>query len=65
LGIISKPLNELLKNNQFQWNEKAKVAFNQLKRALYTTPMLALPNFHSIFILEIDTCIVGLRAILS
>lgn len=43
-GIIRRPLTDLLKKEGFNWNDKAAIAFNQLKKALITTPILSLPN---------------------
>jgi hypothetical protein len=44
-GILAKPLSNLLKKNAFEWFEAAEQAFFQLKRAMVSTPGLALPNF--------------------
>lgn len=43
----------------------AWATFDQLKRALYEALMLALPNFHKVFVLEINVCAIGLGAVLS
>lgn len=42
--MILKPLTDQLKKNGFQWNEKTKIAFERLKRAMCTAPVLALPD---------------------
>ena len=44
-GIIAKPLTNLLRNKQFQWNPKAHTTFDELKIAMSHTPVLTLPNF--------------------
>ncbi|GJR90562.1 reverse transcriptase [Tanacetum coccineum] len=44
-AIISQPLTALLKKNAFKWNESAKMAYQQLKKAMMEAPVLALPNF--------------------
>ena len=61
-GIIAKPLTLLLKQKQFQWNEQANTAFHQLKQAMTTTPVPALPNFQAQFTVETDACSDGVGA---
>jgi Reverse transcriptase (RNA-dependent DNA polymerase)/RNase H-like domain found in reverse transcriptase/Integrase zinc binding domain len=63
-GIISKPLTMLLKKNSFEWNEVAENAFQELKKAMCQAPVLALPDFHQPFILEIDASATGMGAVL-
>lgn len=53
-GVISKPLTNLLKKYGFNWSEKANEAFEKLKVALTTAPMLILPNFSLPFMVETD-----------
>ncbi|KAL0446254.1 UNVERIFIED_CONTAM: Retrovirus-related Pol polyprotein from transposon.6 [Sesamum latifolium] len=63
-GIISKPLTELLRNDNFKWNDNATVAFEKLKQAITGAPVLALPDFTKIFVIEADACDKGVGAIL-
>jgi hypothetical protein len=61
---LAKPLTNLLKKKQFQWSEDAHLAFETLKQAMATTPVLALPNFIQHFIVETDACDNGLGGVL-
>lgn len=45
-GWISKPLTDLLKKEGFILNDKATMAFNKLKKALTSAPVLSLPKTH-------------------
>jgi hypothetical protein len=54
-GVISQPLNNLLKKGSlFLWTIVHEKAFQTLKHALMTTPVLALPDFSKPFIIETD-----------
>ncbi|OIT07640.1 putative mitochondrial protein, partial [Nicotiana attenuata] len=61
---ISKPLTDLLKKDGFIWSEKANEAFETLKTALTTALVLSLLDFSLTFIVETDSCNVGIRAVL-
>jgi hypothetical protein len=51
-GKIVSPLTTLLKKNSFTWTLVASQDFKTLNMAMYTTPVLALPDFTNKFVLE-------------
>lgn len=54
----------MLKKDAFEWSELAEQAFNTLKIAMATTPILALPNYDKEFIMECDASRVGIGIVL-
>jgi hypothetical protein len=51
---IASPLTTLLKKNSFTWTPATAQAFQTLKMTMFTTPVLALPDFTKTFVLECD-----------
>ena len=58
---IANPLNALTKNNvPFVWTVACAEAFDKLKRALVSAPILAYPNFREPFLLFVDASSTGI-----
>jgi hypothetical protein len=63
-GSLAAPLTELLKKNAFTWTDAATAAFNRLKTAVTTPPVLRLLDFTKTFTIECDASGTGLGAVL-
>ncbi|KAA0043304.1 Retrotransposable element Tf2 [Cucumis melo var. makuwa] len=53
-GNIATLLTKLLQKNGFHWCDDATIAFELLKQAMISVPVLSLPNFSLPFIIETD-----------
>ena len=63
---IAAPLNDLRKKGaKFVWGEKQQKAFETLKEAIISPPVLRMPDFSRQFILQTDASSVALGAVLS
>ena len=54
----------MLKKGEYQWHEEAQVAFQQLKKARQTAPVLGVPDFSKKFIVKMDASQQGIGAVL-
>ena len=55
-GKIAAPLTTLLKNDVLTWTHVTECAFDKLKQAMCTTPVLVMPDFSKPFTIESDAC---------
>ena len=63
---IASPLTNLTKKNQkFVWTEKCQNAFERLKEALVSAPVLAYPTREGKFVLDTDASATAIGAVLS
>uniref|UniRef100_A0A453RCQ9 Reverse transcriptase/retrotransposon-derived protein RNase H-like domain-containing protein n=1 Tax=Aegilops tauschii subsp. strangulata TaxID=200361 RepID=A0A453RCQ9_AEGTS len=63
-GTIATPLTALLTKDGFLWTPAATIAFEALKKALTTAPVLQLPDFAISFIVGCDASGSGFGAVL-
>lgn len=63
-GVIAAPLTKLLKKEGFKWSTDADSAFQTLKQALSSAPVLQLPDFECSFIVDCDASGSGFGAVL-
>lgn len=61
---IVAPLNQMIKKGEFEWTKESREAFEQLKNALMSPPMLAMRDFEEDFVLKCDASKVGIGAVL-
>lgn len=53
-GVISRPLTDTLKRDNFKWNLEAVEAFQKLKKAMTAALVLKLSDFTKPFVVEAD-----------
>lgn len=66
-SVKAAPITDLLKNphGKFKWTDEAESAFNVLKTALTSAPILATPDFNLKFTIQTDACDDGMGAVLT
>ena len=62
---LSGPIINLLQKGAFSWNQEAQQAFEQLKHALSSAPVLTFPDFNKAFEVETDASHSGIGAVLT
>lgn len=63
-GLISKPLTILLKKDILKWRSELDLAFQQLKKAITSAPVLPLPDYTKTFLIETAASGKGIGAVL-
>ncbi|GJW03366.1 ty3-gypsy retrotransposon protein [Tanacetum coccineum] len=63
-ATVAAPLSRLLQKQGFQWGDMENKAFQDLKARLSEAPILGLPNFEDMFIVEADASNVGIGTML-
>lgn len=65
-STIARPLTTLLsKKRTFTWGEHQRRAFERLKHAFISAPVLVRPDYEKQFIIETDASLVAMGAVLS
>lgn len=59
------PLTNCLKLGKFQWGPAQDESFSAIKARLSSVPILALPNFDKVFVVETDASMLGIGAVLT
>nr|GEW41649.1 hypothetical protein [Tanacetum cinerariifolium] len=63
-ATMTEALIDLLRKDNFKWGVQEAPAFEELKQQLSTTPVLSLPDFNHVFVMEADASANGIGALL-
>ncbi|GJT60682.1 ty3-gypsy retrotransposon protein [Tanacetum coccineum] len=63
-ATVVAPLTSLLQKHGFQWGEMEQKVFDDLKSRMSSAPILGLPNFDEMFVVETDASDVGIGVVL-
>lgn len=63
-ALVAAPLTDLLRKDNFHWTCDAAQAFEKLKTAMTSTPVLQLPDFSQDFVVETDASNIGIGGVL-
>jgi hypothetical protein len=64
-GVIAAPLTALIRKEGFSWTDEATAAFEALKAAIISAPVLALSDFSLPFVVECDASTHGFSTVLQ
>lgn len=64
-NTLAAPITDCLKKGPFNWTEAATKSFEELKKTLTKTSVVALPDFEKIFQVDCDASHVGIGVVLS
>lgn len=64
-GTLAKPLVNITKEAGFTWSTDSQAAFEALKEAMISAPVLALPDFSKDFVVETDASGYGIGAVMQ
>jgi hypothetical protein len=64
-ATIAGPLTDLLRHQNFLWTTEALAAFQALKTAMTTLPVLGIPDFSMVFDVTTDASGIAVGVVLS
>ncbi|KAI0520337.1 hypothetical protein KFK09_007809 [Dendrobium nobile] len=64
-SLLMAPITECLKSKEFHWGTEQQISFDSVKKAISSAPILSLPNFDKLFVVDTDASSIGVGAVLS